>query len=637
MLNSWYPRRFSCLLLSLSALVLFALASTPPLPRVAFVFAGSPRSFIHPPIHLSIKHNLIEGFCPSEVCESHVFVRLSLSDNSHDGVKYSARGVMVEHAAAKWREVQAALTTLGPRVNYTVVDIGSAQESDEMDAYLSSSTDKMAHKVYRDLDPRRYSMYFNRMAAYRMATACESINGFRFDWIVHARLDFFFGEPVRPLHVWSASKMWVTDQWMYDVPDVLALLPRDKFATVFYSIDTLYSDRRASCLGGPDFDNGSTGIESLRNRNFSAKEIEFAQSELCVRKFPVPGTVVLDRKNNYTWSTEGISEVLLRRKLKANGISLDRKTLGYSTFFAVMVRDPLSFVCSNSKPTNFIGWLRLRYRSNAALAAGCFGLDDDFRVLRRQHHNNYTELFGASCNLTSASTSSLVPANTPNSACLIDRQVTSWNFMPFRLQTSSTTDLFCVTFNKLDQKQSLRYFPMLQPCNETSQFEDVRAMYSVNQLFHFYPQSPRPQRITHFPYDRNVRYCFTVINANSGLEHIQLVLTKCSPDIQEEQLFWVEHSVKRVTNGGNSNSAGDVDEVTLRWKGLGGRFCIGVRYFSRKVGKISLHRCAGNSSTTAPDSRRVQSYSMQKTLIWQLDRTRSKGPTDEVPEISRNF
>jgi hypothetical protein len=404
MLNSWYPRRFSCLLLSLSALVLFALASTPPLPRVAFVFAGSPRSFIHPPIHLSIKHNLIEGFCPSEVCESHVFVRLSLSDNSHDGVKYSARGVMVEHAAAKWREVQAALTTLGPRVNYTVVDIGSAQESDEMDAYLSSSTDKMAHKVYRDLDPRRYSMYFNRMAAYRTATACESINGFRFDWIVHARLDFFFGEPVRPLHVWSASKMWVTDQWMYDVPDVLAFLPRDKFADVFYSINALYSDRSVSCLGGPDFDDYSVTIEALQLRNYTTELIEFVKSELCLAKFRNTDSEVFDKRNNRVWSAEGVSEVLLKRKLSANGISREIKTLGYSTIFAVLVRNPLSFVCFHLMPTNFIRWLRTRYRSNSALAAGCFSLADDLRVLRRLHRNNYGELLGGSCNLTTTST-----------------------------------------------------------------------------------------------------------------------------------------------------------------------------------------------------------------------------------------
>lgn len=61
----------------------------PPIPspipiRVAFVLAGSPRSFVYPHIHESIRFNLINAFCPPSSCVADVFARVSGSDNTHE-------------------------------------------------------------------------------------------------------------------------------------------------------------------------------------------------------------------------------------------------------------------------------------------------------------------------------------------------------------------------------------------------------------------------------------------------------------------------------------------------------------------------------------------------------------------------
>jgi hypothetical protein len=188
--------------------------------------------------------------------------------------------------------------------------------------------------------------------------------------------------------------------------------------------------------------------------------------------------------------------------------------------------------------------------------------------------------------------------------------------MTFRLQTrNSAMNLLCMTFRR-DDKKYVRYAPTLSTCNETSQFEDVPALYSVRQLFHLYPRSSRPQRITHFPYDGDICYCFTVVTGSSVTEHHHLVLTKCALNIVEEQLFLVEYLTSiGPTNLGDTDT-GERGEATMRWVGLGGRYCVGVKFFSRVVGKISLHKCETNSTVPHPHlSHRGKSSGTQGTRV----------------------
>jgi hypothetical protein len=637
--------------------------STAPAANVAFVFAGSPRSFQHPPIYLSLRHNLIAGFCPPLMCHPFVFIRMSFSDNSHDGIRYSAKGILIRSGSDQVPKILVAAHQLCANVTIARVDIGSQTEKAEMDAFISKSAASNSHKIYRDLDPRRYSMYFNRMSAYEMARSYELANYMQFDWVVHARLDFFFGERVRPFNMWSRERMWVTDQWMYDVPDVLALMPRN-FSDVFYSLEALYENPRVPCLGGPDFDNGSVEREALLNRSYSSKEIEFVNAENCLTKFAFAGTSVLDKATNHRWSTEGISEVLLRRKLKAYGISLALGTLGYSTFFAVMVRDPLAFVCPNSKPSNFIGWVRKRYRSNAALAAGCFNLDDEFRLLRGQHRDNPAKIFGASCDPVSLTrfsprTDHSIALKAPCSACLVDAAVTHWNFMPFRLKSSSTvfrekTDL-CLTFDSENRKKTVRALPTFSTCNDTSMFEDIRTHYELSQLFYFYPHTRAAQRISHYPYAHSIRYCLTVDSGTgaNGNTTRQLVMNRCEQDLEaQSQLFQMEYgSSVSGTSATNYDVECDTERepergpVMIRWIGQNKELCIGVRSFARRnpsrmpnrpssTGKkIVLQFCnqtVFDRNTVYPS---VKQPSLSSLALF-LERAINKASTTTVPPVS---
>lgn len=189
-------------------------ASIPVRPRVAFVFAGSPRSFIHTPIHESIRINLIQSFCPFHSCDAAVFARVSIADNVHqvnnkrveaaDGVfiegdendklriEFAANRLVKPYVgSSKYGRANAAFAdrnisssnTKFPQLVLEWTNVGSAEEKEAIKKEFPSKR----HTILSTLDRRRYSMYFNRYKAYQMAVAFERENEMKFDWVVHAR------------------------------------------------------------------------------------------------------------------------------------------------------------------------------------------------------------------------------------------------------------------------------------------------------------------------------------------------------------------------------------------------------------------------------------------------------------------
>ena len=209
--------------------------------RIAFVFAGTPRSLVLPPIYESIHENLIASFCPKKYCISDVYVRVSTSDNTHSGLD-SVGVLKTNDDESLLPKIKYAISHLNPQddngggiteIDWT--DIGSEKEKNEM---LNSPFTSRRHKIFRTLDPRRYSMYFNRWSAYQMAIKKEIELGFKYTWIVHSRLDSAFGEPVRDFRDWSPEYVYVPDTWWSDVPDTFALLYR-KWSDSFYDLEPL--------------------------------------------------------------------------------------------------------------------------------------------------------------------------------------------------------------------------------------------------------------------------------------------------------------------------------------------------------------------------------------------------------------
>jgi hypothetical protein len=73
--------------------------------------------------------------------------------------------------------VGKALQRLQPLRGKLILDgcnIGSREESEQMDVFSKKS---FWQRVYRLLDPRRYSMYFHRYMAYQMAVKEEEKTG----------------------------------------------------------------------------------------------------------------------------------------------------------------------------------------------------------------------------------------------------------------------------------------------------------------------------------------------------------------------------------------------------------------------------------------------------------------------------
>lgn len=146
-------------------------------------------------MHRYIRANLMDSFCPSEggKCRYDVFARISTSDNNHFG-KRDSKGVYSEGTSAHKKSIIDTIKHIRPKKDvgtlYTkYFEIGSPAELEEM---LDKET--LRRKIYRHLDSRRYSMYFNRWKAYELMLNVEQEGSFNYDWVVHCRLDMSWGE-----------------------------------------------------------------------------------------------------------------------------------------------------------------------------------------------------------------------------------------------------------------------------------------------------------------------------------------------------------------------------------------------------------------------------------------------------------
>lgn len=139
-------------------------STTAPPQKIAYVFAGSVRSFLCPKVHWSIRLHLMDALGG----EAHSFIRLSTEDNKNtrtgDGVVYTP-----DHDLG---ELNATLAILNPKkIEYFKL----STQDDEMKRNFPSLT----HTIFRENDHRRYSMFYHRCMAYRLVTAFEQEEGIR--------------------------------------------------------------------------------------------------------------------------------------------------------------------------------------------------------------------------------------------------------------------------------------------------------------------------------------------------------------------------------------------------------------------------------------------------------------------------
>lgn len=168
-------------ILKISIIYSILLISKPELTRVAYIFAGSVRSFIMPFVHLTIQNNLLQSFCPVESCNYDVFIRISTNDNVHGGL--NSNGTLTLGNDFLKMKMNQALDTIKQSLyrncslHINFYEIGSQEEESEMNVFTRRSH---YHKIYHDLDRRRYSMYFNRLQAYEMMLVNEISNSIKY-------------------------------------------------------------------------------------------------------------------------------------------------------------------------------------------------------------------------------------------------------------------------------------------------------------------------------------------------------------------------------------------------------------------------------------------------------------------------
>ena len=477
--------------------------------HVAFIIAGSPRIFIYPAVHESIRVNLISAFCPVDTCSADVFVRVSLSDNTHtvDGVAVAnSKGVVIPADEEERPFVRHALHRLHLAVrgamNATWVDVGSVAERDEMKAHFNSSR----HRVFRELDPRRYSMYFGRWSAFNQARSYEREHGLRYAWFVHTRFDMAFGAPIQPYFKWPSTKLWVHDTWAADVPDIFALIPA-AFADAYFSMDLLVQEQ-AMCLGGPNFNKSSVEDSALIAMGFSAHERYIAETVLC-------------------WGDrDGWSEEILRKKLNLANVSLQSGKIGLKPIFSFILRKDLNDLCQLVHPSFMIGWLWDTQIANGAMFAGCVNFAQDIR----------REMASPRC----PSLPLMSDEEFGGDECLLGRNISGWNYMPYRIRLPPRRGGHCLTASgdNVTHIYTLSFAPCISLENLESQ-PKIRYTYSRSQLFRFYSDNLGPQQVRHLASSSSdsVRWlCMKkAFRGNAALKSYS-VLEKCDQS-EEKQLF----------------------------------------------------------------------------------------------------
>lgn len=203
--------------------------------KIAYIFAGSVRSFLCPRVHWSIRMHLMDALGG----EFYSFIRLSLEDNVN---QRTGKG-KIKEVDYNMTELNATLAIFNPRaVEYFKL---STQE-EEMQANFPS----LRHSIFRENDLRRYSMFYHRCMAYSLALKYEHDNNIKFDWVVLVRLDAAWLEPVLPIHYYNPNSIWITETGYVPLNDQFMLIPR-KYSDYLYDLDTKVQPN-VYCLGGPD-------------------------------------------------------------------------------------------------------------------------------------------------------------------------------------------------------------------------------------------------------------------------------------------------------------------------------------------------------------------------------------------------
>eukprot|EP01038_Epipyxis_sp_PR26KG_P010502 gene10502-14113_t len=233
-------------------------------PKIAFLFAGSLRSFTCPKVHWSIKSHLIDALGG----DSFVFIRVALEDNLN--IRTGSGTIWKPRYSDK--QVNETLRILNP---IKIQTFSFATQIDEMKKEFPSDV----HRVYRENDQRRYSMFFQRSMSYRMVLEYEKNHNMIFDWVVLVRLDAGWLDPILPINNYQNDRVWITETAFDGLNDQFMMIPR-QFSDYVYNLDSKIK-RNIYCVGGPDVEKWKCIPKELIKRKVDPKQIEIMKEYCC--------------------------------------------------------------------------------------------------------------------------------------------------------------------------------------------------------------------------------------------------------------------------------------------------------------------------------------------------------------------
>ena len=235
-----------------------------PKKKIAYIFAGSARSFVCNKVHWSIRSHLIDAFGD----DPYVFVRISIDDNKN--IK-TGHGTMWT-PTYKENEINETLKILNPR---TIKYFSFANQLEEMEENYPG----LDHAVFRQNDRRRYSMFFHRCMSYKLMLQYEKEHNIQFDWVVLVRLDAAWMEPVLPISSYNSDRVWITETGFDLFNDQFMLIPR-QFSDYIYDLNTkVHQD--VYCLGGPDVEKWKCKRDEQLKRGISGPLLDKTMERCC--------------------------------------------------------------------------------------------------------------------------------------------------------------------------------------------------------------------------------------------------------------------------------------------------------------------------------------------------------------------
>lgn len=355
-----------------------------------------------------------------------------------------------------------------------------------------------------------------------------------------------------PIQYWTKQLIYTPDQWYSDVPDTFAIMKR-QVADIFFDLDKMV-DEHVYCAGGPDFDPKTLTVAYLTSPpvGFTLEQADkIIKEEDCLTRF-TNYIVMYDKQFNITWTMAGASEFLTKRKLNHNGISIRQKTMEQASFFAFVVRNLSNNLCYYLKIGHFIPWERTWKAVNAAIYPACEALSIDvYREVNSPKEYSLCQYY---------------PTKEGESTCYDNKEVTDYNFMPFRLRFRGR----CVMAQMYHGE---RITPILSlnvsDCINYNRNYNMEK-YHDRQLFSFYPLVTRPQHISVYDNFHFKRHCLTAVvpDGQATARRIRVDMRKCVYDKNRvaelnSQLFEVVNPVSSEASFRFNDKRDQVDGTSL--------------------------------------------------------------------------